>query len=513
MRSRLFSLAVPVVVILVLSHTFVSSQSSKKLTNGDVVDMTKAGISEGVIIEAVQQSQAAFELGASDLIQLKRSGVSDRVLAAMQAAVQRVTHPPGTSSSEKGPLARAAATELLNRTKELSEPFSTEVELRRTCVERLSNQEYFARVQAELTDPAWAQSNVMATEAVHQLAALHLIEMKNAEPKPGECKGTNPQVHVTSLTPSGEKEAVNWTKIGTNAWSVPMSRRQVTVTGIQAGDEQALIEFTWRWMPIYGSPTATGFYVAMPGRAGASLFDDGWRLDTGGLSQFHATFYDSFNTMNGKVDLGTANESGSRAAETPTNVPSTIEGLRAAFDSGRFGDVITGSEKIFSGNPNDPDASQLLAQAYAATGRYADAIRPARLALAAKRSVGLRVQHEHSSFVSVTGSCVGKLDLAADQLSFASFTTALGAAHGFSVPGDHVLQVHRVTGGFEGRVDIRVQTTDSGKSQTRSFAFYVPTAKLSDIPAVGLQFKCPGCGIQGDELAELIRLISPTAKR
>ena len=56
------------------------------LTIGDVVKMSKAGVSDDVIIQTVQSSGSVFQLTAQDVEALKRSGVSDRVVAVMQAA-------------------------------------------------------------------------------------------------------------------------------------------------------------------------------------------------------------------------------------------------------------------------------------------------------------------------------------------------------------------------------------------------------------------------------------------
>ena len=47
--------------------------------------MSKAGISDDVIIQSVQSSGSSFQLNAGDIESLKRDGVSDRVVAAMQA--------------------------------------------------------------------------------------------------------------------------------------------------------------------------------------------------------------------------------------------------------------------------------------------------------------------------------------------------------------------------------------------------------------------------------------------
>lgn len=59
------------------------------ITNEDVLKLLAAGIGEEVVIAKIQTSRPAFRLNANDLIELKKNGVSDRVLAAMIKAAGR----------------------------------------------------------------------------------------------------------------------------------------------------------------------------------------------------------------------------------------------------------------------------------------------------------------------------------------------------------------------------------------------------------------------------------------
>jgi outer membrane lipoprotein SlyB len=54
------------------------------VTNYDVVTMTRAGVSEDVIISTMRSRGAQLDLSPQSLISLKQSGVSDRVLLAAQ---------------------------------------------------------------------------------------------------------------------------------------------------------------------------------------------------------------------------------------------------------------------------------------------------------------------------------------------------------------------------------------------------------------------------------------------
>lgn len=72
----------------VVCFTLVASVQTQQagITNADVVRMLKAGLSEGVVVAAIQAApSAAFELTPDALIKLKVDGVSDGVIAAMIA--------------------------------------------------------------------------------------------------------------------------------------------------------------------------------------------------------------------------------------------------------------------------------------------------------------------------------------------------------------------------------------------------------------------------------------------
>ena len=59
------------------------SASSPKITNARVVEMTKLGLDDDVIIARIKHGVCDFQLSDSDLVQLKKDGVSSKVVAAM----------------------------------------------------------------------------------------------------------------------------------------------------------------------------------------------------------------------------------------------------------------------------------------------------------------------------------------------------------------------------------------------------------------------------------------------
>ncbi|MBS0629540.1 MAG: hypothetical protein JSS30_04865 [Verrucomicrobia bacterium] len=57
---------------------------NRPLTAHDIINMTRAGVSDGVIIEIIGKSQSLFFLTPSDTLELSQAGVSKRVITVMQ---------------------------------------------------------------------------------------------------------------------------------------------------------------------------------------------------------------------------------------------------------------------------------------------------------------------------------------------------------------------------------------------------------------------------------------------
>jgi len=57
--------------------------AGKPLTNDDIISLAKAGLSDAVIVSAIQKSPTQFDLGPEALINLKKSGVSNAVIETM----------------------------------------------------------------------------------------------------------------------------------------------------------------------------------------------------------------------------------------------------------------------------------------------------------------------------------------------------------------------------------------------------------------------------------------------
>ena len=62
-------------------------EKAKTLTNDSIVELVEAGFSEGTIIRRIEQSPVEFDLAAPKLDELRKQRVSDKILAAMKAAM------------------------------------------------------------------------------------------------------------------------------------------------------------------------------------------------------------------------------------------------------------------------------------------------------------------------------------------------------------------------------------------------------------------------------------------
>ena len=100
-----------IVVISLFIAISTMAPAQDAMTNSSVKDMVKAGLSEQVIVEAVNQHPGQYTLSPDDLISLRAAGVPDGVLSAMQNRM-KAAHQPGTTGLTTGvpPMVRASST-------------------------------------------------------------------------------------------------------------------------------------------------------------------------------------------------------------------------------------------------------------------------------------------------------------------------------------------------------------------------------------------------------------------
>jgi hypothetical protein len=81
---RRVSFLLAVITVLVLGPAF--PQEKKPFTNADVLQMTKSGFQEAMIVKAIEANDANFDVFVQGLTDLKNAGASQAVIEAMLAA-------------------------------------------------------------------------------------------------------------------------------------------------------------------------------------------------------------------------------------------------------------------------------------------------------------------------------------------------------------------------------------------------------------------------------------------
>jgi hypothetical protein len=83
----------PVAVTASTPATTQSAPSSAKITNARVVEMAKLGLDDDIIIARIKHGACDFQLSDNDLLDLKKAGVSSKVVAAMLDTIPVATAP------------------------------------------------------------------------------------------------------------------------------------------------------------------------------------------------------------------------------------------------------------------------------------------------------------------------------------------------------------------------------------------------------------------------------------
>jgi hypothetical protein len=113
MPQRILAL---LVLLLLPPATLLGQQQTKALTNQDVVSMVAGGLDEGLVIGAIEANTDNFDVSANALLDLKKSGVGDKIIQAMLAAEAKKHSPPSAAAAasalESSPQTATTATGL-----------------------------------------------------------------------------------------------------------------------------------------------------------------------------------------------------------------------------------------------------------------------------------------------------------------------------------------------------------------------------------------------------------------
>ncbi len=79
-RKLMYKPLLFIIIICVAIGVFAQSET---LTNGDIVEMTKVGLSTEVVLRKIRTSNTKFDVSAAGLIGLKKASIADDVITAM----------------------------------------------------------------------------------------------------------------------------------------------------------------------------------------------------------------------------------------------------------------------------------------------------------------------------------------------------------------------------------------------------------------------------------------------
>jgi hypothetical protein len=102
MRRVKFVLTLILMLGFFAAASIQAQQSSKPLTNEDVISMVKNLLPESVILSAVKTNDTDFDVSAIGLIALKKAGVSAKVMEAMLSAANNKKGAGGAPASAPG---------------------------------------------------------------------------------------------------------------------------------------------------------------------------------------------------------------------------------------------------------------------------------------------------------------------------------------------------------------------------------------------------------------------------
>lgn len=94
--------------VFVLVFVIATSAQVEILTNAQVVEMTKAGIADDVILKKINKSQTNFDQSTKALIEMKNAGVSDAVMSVIIDKVKPIAPEADSRPSPNGNLSVAS---------------------------------------------------------------------------------------------------------------------------------------------------------------------------------------------------------------------------------------------------------------------------------------------------------------------------------------------------------------------------------------------------------------------
>lgn len=88
---------------------FVNAAAAAPITNEDVIQLSKSGLDDNVIVEAIARSETKFDTSIAGIIRLKEAGISNAVIAKILTSASPPPVAAATMQPARDPLCSAAA--------------------------------------------------------------------------------------------------------------------------------------------------------------------------------------------------------------------------------------------------------------------------------------------------------------------------------------------------------------------------------------------------------------------
>lgn len=277
-------------VFLVLVPFPASAQ--KLVTNADVVAMAKAGLSEDIIIGAIQRGPAKFDVSTDALIELKNQHVPEK---AIQAMIEAGSPQRASTLQAKGgaaDLTREQAMEMLVKAAAQEVP-ATKITLSRDQIQRLKNlpaDPNAAKKKGGLFGKIMNSAGIAPQTVQNLEKVFDLVEAASPTQSAMFVDGGQWCTPPGFFGPGGlvYSQCEHYITTGITGdnpgilmlLKTPIRWKVKEITGISTTPSQKIVDFTWQ-RDLSSWPEAFQTAVNQPSQTSKAMFalyDDGWRV-------------------------------------------------------------------------------------------------------------------------------------------------------------------------------------------------------------------------------------------
>jgi hypothetical protein len=162
--------------LMILSLTMTLAAQTETLTNTKVIEMAKAGLGDEVVLSKIKNTECKFDVSADGLIELKKGGVSDAVIALMMEKSDQKNSPVAVTAkpAEQGYTENQSNSEAMLFSKSVVTPKEALQRARTIALVKVSLQPSRQALEKELMKRSeWKQFN-LSIERYKQDADLYV---------------------------------------------------------------------------------------------------------------------------------------------------------------------------------------------------------------------------------------------------------------------------------------------------------------------------------------------------